>query len=159
MSDHITFTKVSLPYGWLSNMSPHRVMYSGIMWRTAEHMFQALRFPHAAMIRAEIYNVISPMGAKFVAKKHVHEMLIVPRSAEDLDLMRTVLNLKYEQHEEIRRQLALTNDAELIEDVSKRPSESGLFWGVADPKTSQRRGQNWLGRLWMEIRDRRHPWI
>lgn len=150
----ITFTKVSLPYGWLSNMSPHTVKLGDSVWRTAEHLFQASRFPHTSLVRQLIFKERSPMSAKFCAKSYRHDWSVQPRSDEDIDLMRMVLNLKCEQHLDLRAALMATDDAELIEDVSRRPSESGLFWGVADPLSEKRRGQNWLGKLWMEIRER-----
>lgn len=40
----IAFTKVSLPFGWMSNMSPHPIVHHSCEWPTAEHLFQALRF-------------------------------------------------------------------------------------------------------------------
>ena len=40
----ISFTKVSLPFGWLGNMSPFPILYEGKEWKTTEALFQALRF-------------------------------------------------------------------------------------------------------------------
>jgi predicted ATP-grasp superfamily ATP-dependent carboligase len=42
----ITFTKTSLPFGWLGNMAPYPIEYLEKTWRTAEALFQALRFVH-----------------------------------------------------------------------------------------------------------------
>ncbi len=147
----ITFTKISLPWGWLGNMSQHPIEFCG-SWRTAEHLFQALRFDESSEVRALILVQKSPMGAKFIAKCHRSEMLVEPRTQADLDLMRKVLRLKWGQHPDVRRGLHESGNAELIEDVSARPSESGLFWGVAYPHQTTRKGMNWLGRLWMELR-------
>ena len=65
----VSFTKVSLPFGWLGNMSPYPVQYNGVMWKTTEHLFQALRFKENSPIRDEICMQKSPMGAKMCAKK------------------------------------------------------------------------------------------
>ena len=48
--DYIGFTKVSLPYGWLGNMSPHGIIdENGVSWRTAEAKFQSMRFDDEAI--------------------------------------------------------------------------------------------------------------
>lgn len=55
MEEVIAFTKVNLPYGWLSNMSPHPLDFGGT-WRTSEALFQSLRFSDndiKELIRAE----------------------------------------------------------------------------------------------------------
>jgi ribA/ribD-fused uncharacterized protein len=149
----ITFTKISLPWGWLGNMSRHPIELHG-SWRTAEHLFQALRFHEESEIRTMIYGQKSPMGAKLVAKRYLSEMVVEPRSRADLDLMRKVIRLKWAQHQVVRSGLRQTLGREIVEDVSARPNESGLFWGVANPHGSAglRQGANWLGRLWMELR-------
>ena len=36
MENPVTFTKVSLPYGWLGNMSPHGIVCHERFWKTAE---------------------------------------------------------------------------------------------------------------------------
>lgn len=158
----ITFTKVKLPYGWLSNMSPHSVTAmepSGVrVWRTAEALFQASRFPADHPVREQIYDCHSPMGAKMLAKPVIGEMIIKPRSPEDLDLMRTVVGLKLEQHQLLLALLLGTGDEELVEDVTARPSPSGVFWGkerllaVSIDKPVVWSGENWLGKIWMEHR-------
>lgn len=40
----VSFTKVSLPHGWLGNMSPYPINFGGVIWRTSEALFQSLRF-------------------------------------------------------------------------------------------------------------------
>ncbi len=149
----IAFTKVKLPFGWLGNMSPHPLLFWDVTWRTAEALFQALRFSNKNIID-EIRAQIGPMQAKFVAKKHASEMIIPPRSVEDVDNMHTVLCEKLDQHPDLGRQLDMTEDALIIEDCSRRANESGLFWGAVRTDGGWR-GDNVLGRLWMEIRDRR----
>lgn len=156
----ITFTKVKLPYGWLSNMSPHSVTtleLGGVtVWRTAEALFQASRFRADHPIRAQIQQCHSPMGAKMLAKPLLTQMVLQPRSPQDLDLMRKVVGLKLEQHQLLQQELLATGDEELVEDVSNRPNPSGMFWGKARAVVSVNgplwHGENWLGRIWMEHR-------
>lgn len=149
--EEIAFTKVRLPFGWLGNMSPHPIRFEGKLWRSAEALFQALRFEDDA-IREEIRSKASPMAAKFAAKKHKRMMVVQPQSERDVENMRRVLRLKLDQHPELRRQLVGTQDRWLIEDCSNRGSKSGLFWGAAR-RDGNWVGQNSLGFLWMELRE------
>lgn len=152
MVNIITFTKVKLPYGWLSNMSPHKVRHKNREWRSSEALFQAMRFGNMHHdIQEEIWKETSPMGAKMVAKKHQEKFDLIRGSQDDLNNMMTVLQLKIDQHPDLRSQLIATGNAEIIEDVTKRPNESGLFWGAA-LVDGEWKGQNMLGRYWMLVR-------
>jgi ribA/ribD-fused uncharacterized protein len=146
----ITFKKVKDAYGWLSNMSPHPIDE----WRTAEHLFQALRFPPDCFVAELIKAEKSPMGAKMVAKKHLGtvELSHQPRSIEDVNVMIGVLMLKVKRNPELAKLLIDTGDEELVEDVTNRPNESGLFWGAA-LQNGQWVGRNHLGWCWMVVRD------
>ena len=75
----ITFTKNDLPYGWLGNMSAYPVRYRGKLYRTAEALFQALRFRDEAVIEAIRANS-SPFGAKLTAKANREKMVVVERT-------------------------------------------------------------------------------
>lgn len=150
MQPIIAFTKVALPHGWLGNMAPFPVTHGGREWRTTEALFQALRFSDEA-VRREIREQKSPMTAKMVAKKHRAAMAVAPMGQADLDNMRLVLRLKLEAHPRLRRLLLETGEAQLVEDCSSRARGSGLFWGAA-LRDGEWVGENWLGRLWMELR-------
>ncbi|MFO0892840.1 MAG: NADAR family protein [Isosphaeraceae bacterium] len=147
----IPFTKVALPFGWLGNMAPFPVTFGGKSWRTAEALFQALRFEDES-IREAIRLEKSPMAAKMIAKKHKSQMVVEPMGPADLDNMLMVLQLKLQAHPALERELLATGGARLVEDCSRRPYGSGLFWGAA-LQEGEWVGQNWLGWLWMELRD------
>jgi hypothetical protein len=136
--------------GWLGNMSPFSLEHDGVLWRTAEALFQALRFPPGD-IRYAIQKERSPMAAKLRAKALASAMIVAPRSPRDVDQMRDVLRLKLEQHPRLKVSLAATAPRVIIEDCSRRPSASGLFWGAAREGEGWR-GENRLGKLWMELR-------
>lgn len=133
------------------------VIEEGETFRTAEAYFQALRFTDRAIIDA-IKVEKSPMAAKMVAKKHLDQAAVTPRSAQDLDNMRLTVGLKLKCHPALVQELLATGDEEIVEDVSSRPNVSGLFWGGyfgASPDALYERvwfGQNWLGKIWMEHR-------
>jgi len=146
----ISFTKVDLAYGWLGNMSPHRVKYEEKWWETTEALFQALRFEDE-VIREEIRKAKSPMTAKMKAKAHKVRAMrrIEPMSPVDLENMRLVLRLKLKYHPKLRQQLLATGDAVIVEDCSAR---SASPWGC-QKQGGEWVGENILGRLWMELRD------
>ena len=152
----IAFTKVKLPFGWMSNMSPHPITVGDLTWRTAEALFQACRFAFNDPIRLEIHSQTSPMAAKMVAKKEVARMVVVPQSSDDLGLMELVLRLKLQAHPNLAEELKATGKALIIEDCSKRPHGSGLFWGAEkvtnEDGTIWWRGSNNLGHLWDKLR-------
>lgn len=153
MSTPTTFTKVSLPNGWLGNMAPYPVVYDGVTWKTTEHLFQALRFTDPN-IREDIRLIPSPMGAKLYAKSRPDAMAIQPLSEQDLDNMRLCLRLKLEQHPTLKTSLLATGTSLIIEDVTARQNRPGnhLFWGMGLQSDGTWKGQNTLGNLWMELR-------
>ena len=149
----IGFTKVALPYGWLGNMSPFPIEYEGVVWRTTEALFQALRFSDPT-IKEEIRLQKSPMAAKMIAKKNRELFVVSPMSEEDLSNMRMCINLKLDQHPSLKEELVATGTSLIFEDVTSRGSRgSNLFWGamVNDGKLI---GSNELGKIWMSIRDK-----
>ncbi len=147
----ILIRKVSEQYGWLGNMSPYPIDYRGTTYRTTEALFQALRFDDVQIIES-IRGQKSPMAAKMIAKKNRDHMVVKPMSDDDLDNMKMVLRLKIEQHPKLKADLTGTGNEEIVEDCTKRPRGSGLFWGAA-LKEDKWVGENWLGWLWMELRD------
>lgn len=150
---NIAFRKVSEPYGWLGNMAPFPVTYGGVEWRTTEALFQALRLTEGDPVRDLIREQKSPMAAKMIAKKYADKRVITPLTEQDADLMRIVLRLKVEAHSKVKADLLLTEDVCLIEDCTKRPQGTGLFWGAALKADGEWTGCNVLGVLWMELRE------
>jgi ribA/ribD-fused uncharacterized protein len=143
------------PYGWMGNMSRYPVTHEGRQFLTTEALFQALRFDWETQL--EIVEAIraerSPMGAKFKAKKHADDMVVEMLSEKDLDNMRLCLRLKTGQHPELVEMLLDTKDEGIAEDCTKRRNKgSALFWGVAIEDDGSHTGDNWLGRLWMDLR-------
>lgn len=153
MARFVAFTSAAKPYGWLSNMAPHPIHFAGKVWRTSEALFQAMRFEDE-VIQEEIRGKLSPMAAKFVAKKHKSRMVVVPQSDLDLAHMEHVLWLKLEQYPELKEKLLETGDMPIIEDCTRRPHGSGLFWGAAW-RDGRWVGENRLGKIWMKLREER----
>jgi len=154
----IAFTKINLLFGDLGNMAPHRITYQGKRYKTAEALFQALRFDDEE-IREELRSLASPMAVKMRTKKYREQMVVEPQSPQDLENMRLVLRLKVDQNPEVKRILLATKNDEIVEDCTKRPRGSGKFWGMA-LVDGEWEGENCLGKLLMELRDQiRKPMI
>ena len=147
----ISFTKVDLPYGWLGNMSPFEIEYLGIMWKTAEALFQALRF-HDDDIREIIRSQKSPIAAKMKAKANKDKYSVEPMSDDDLNNMRLCLRLKFGQHKILKEKLIKTGEHIIIEDIGRRRGSRHEFWGAYRNSENQWIGQNKLGLLLMELR-------
>ncbi len=153
----IAFTKVDLPYGWLGNMSPHIVKYQNQWYKTAEALFQCMRYEGFPEVQQEIRDQKSPMSAKMAAKKH--KKLIAGKSSKedeerkDLERMRECLLLKLSAHPDLKRRLLGTKDEVIIEDCTKRKGGSGMFWGMAKMEDGKWVGRNELGKLWMAVRE------
>lgn len=147
----ISFTKTALPNGYLGNMSASPIVYKGEDWRTAEALFQSLRFDDTS-IREMIKQEKSPLMLKIKIKSLRSQMILDPTKEQDIENMRLVLRLKFEQHPDLRALLLSTGDALLIEDVTKRKSGNAVFWG-AYLFEGEWYGENKLGELLMDLRD------
>lgn len=124
---------------FLSNFYEQTVHFNGVAYPTAEHAFQAAKTvtpeEHALILAAA-----TPGRAKRLGKK---VKLRPDWESVKIDMMRQVLRSKF-SHPDLQHLLLETGDAELIEgnDWGDR------FWGVCDG-----RGNNWLGKLLMEVRE------
>jgi ribA/ribD-fused uncharacterized protein len=146
----IEFTKVELPYGWLGNMYASPIRYEEKVWRTSEAIFQALRFQDEE-IREIIRNEKSPMGAKMKAKPFKHQMTVQPMSEEDVENMRRVVRLKFDQNPELKTKLLRTGDHTIVENIGNRNGERHLFWGMKKVNGIWT-GKNMMGRILMDLR-------
>lgn len=126
----------------LSNFSAFTLMWDGRRFDTSEAAYHWEKFPHKATIRFQILQAASAHEALKIAERNRNERRTDWESVK-VDTMRRILRAKADQHEYVHRKLMETGDRELIEN-SWRDS----FWGWGE----DRKGQNWMGKLWMEIR-------
>ena len=150
----IFIRKTNCPHsGWLSNMSPYKVVVDEVFWRTAEAYFQSLRFAPDDAVRETIRIQKSPIAAKKVAKENGSRMVVKPMSEQDVENMRITLRLKFKCNQiPLEDNLLRTGDRTIIEDCSGRRTESGAFWGTYELPNGLLFGQNKLGKLLMELR-------
>lgn len=149
--------KVRDEYGAFSNMSAHSIVLDGVTWPRAEQLFQALRFTPSHELRSILLAETNPMRAKMTVKARLDEAVVAPRSAQDVANMRMTIALKQAQHDAVTALLRKSAHRPIIEDVSRRPSESGLFWGARYLGDDRWEGLNVLGTLWMELREAHPP--
>lgn len=177
----ITFTKTRLAYGWLSNFAAYPIEFNDIVFPTAEHVFQYMRFlspkwvkgslearADALPVMYQIRDTRSPFGAKLIAHDHRESWLVQPHSRSDLENMLAVLRFKAQQHPQLRQALIQTGTRMIIEDctyrVQREPVEFwGARWGQRREVTSsghviqyangEWKGLNKLGMLWLQVRD------
>ena len=137
-------------------MSAYPITYQGKEYRTAEALFQSMRFHKYPDIQELIREQLSPMGAKMKARKNREKLNRGEKwdeAQEDIPWMKECLELKFDQHPILKKKLIDTGDAEIIEDCTTHDKESARFWGAVK-KEGQWVGENKLGKLLMEIRDK-----
>ena len=138
MSESINFVETKWTY--LSPFSAHEVVIDGVMYKTAEHAYQALRMKPEA--RAEIMNSTSPLEAwrRAQAAKENNQ---IDESVDKLELMEKIFRAKLKQHSDVREILELTGTHELL-----KVYDTDYYWGTGAVGT----GENQMGKLWMKLR-------
>jgi ribA/ribD-fused uncharacterized protein len=131
------------PYEFLSNFHPATVRLDGVEHRTVEHAYQAAKTLDPSE-REHVWSAPTPA----VAKERGQRVTMRPDWNDcKVAVMRNLLKQKFSDPV-LRARLAATAPLELIEGNTW----GDRFWGVHEGE-----GQNWLGRLLMEIRDAVDP--
>lgn len=126
-------------YWFLSNFSPSPMMIDGLRYPTVEHAYHAMKTRDPEEAR-KIRESLSPQEAK---RRGRRVTMRADWNEIKVEVMRRLLQVKF-QDDTLRAQLNATAPAVLIEGNWWRDR----FWGVYEGV-----GENWLGRLLMEIRD------
>ena len=129
-------------YRWLSNFWITPIIIDGKQYRSVEHYFQACKADNDATHEI-IRSQRTPGDAKRFAKTIT---LRKGWNGMRIDVMRSGLQAKFDQHPDLQEKLMATYPRELVEGNKWHDT----FWGV-DLETQE--GQNHLGRLLMEIRE------
>jgi ribA/ribD-fused uncharacterized protein len=147
----VSFRTTSGIHGALSNMAPgFPVLLNGMRIRSVEALYQALRFPHLPEAQREIVQQHSPMTAKMVSRRFIDQTRD-DWSDVKIPIMRWCLRLKLAQNwQAFSEALLATGDQPIVEDSRNDP-----FWGAMPKPGEQLEGQNVLGRLLMELREKR----
>jgi ribA/ribD-fused uncharacterized protein len=126
-------------HSFLNNFFPSTIYVEGISYPTVEHAYQAHKTQDSST-RELIRCAKSPMIAKKLGRA-----ILLPEnwSLIKVDLMRKFIKLKFE-NPILREMLLSTSDFELVQENMW----NDRFWG-----TSKGVGENWLGKILMEVRD------
>ncbi len=128
----------------LNNWSAHQVKLWDKVFPTSEHGYHWRKFFETAPdVAAQILAAPSPWAAKLIERVHQG------KQSTDWDeikvsVMRELLVAKLAQNDDIRACLESTGRKTIVENS---PWDS--FWGAGPDG----RGENMLGKLWMELRD------
>lgn len=128
----------------LGNYSSCVVFFHGHAYQSVEHAFQAQKSTDPA-----IQKMVRDQPTPATAKKLARSVLLRPDwDAVKVPVMRELLHEKFAQEPE-RSILLSTGEEELIEGNWWHDN----FWGDCDcEKCISIPGQNWLGKLLMEVR-------
>ncbi len=143
VNDEIHFYHSNRSFGSFSNFSKHPVFLDGMIWPTTEHYYQSSKFDDSKL-REMIRRSPSPMAAKLLASENRDQQDIEWSTKKDAVMYRS-LDAKFSQHPDLEALLMSTGNKRLVE----RPTDDG-YWGENDEGV----GQNKLGKLLMQLRDR-----
>jgi N-glycosidase YbiA len=124
---------------FLSNFYPAAVTLDGVTYPTVEHAYQAAK-TFDLSDRQRILNCPPPNIAKKIGRK------VKARSDWEqvkVEVMTDLVRQKFTDHPELKAQLLATGDATLVEGNWW----GDRFWGVCNGE-----GQNYLGRILMDVR-------
>lgn len=133
----------------LSNFSAFSLKWQGRRFPTSEHAYHWEKFApgtrdeHGLFVRDRILNAVSAHEA-FKLAEGWKPLRRPDWDSVKVDTMRGILLAKARQHPYVLRKLLATGDRTLIEN-----SWRDDFWGWGPNQD----GKNWLGRLWMEVRE------
>lgn len=125
------------------NFSAFEVQIFGVIWKTAEHAYQAAKYQDEK-IRSQIQNASSPHEAKKIGANKQNLAFRNPEWSEmKMDIMEQILRAKLSQHKYIQEKLLESGTHILVED-----SPTDAFWG----RGPDGNGENQLGKIWMRLR-------
>lgn len=131
-------------YRFLSNFYPAKVEYDGLEYTSTEHAYQAAKTLDPGE-RRRIRESQKPGEAKRLGKQ---VKMRTDWEQIKISVMKELVLQKFSKHKELKDKLLATGDA-YIEETN---TWNDTFWGVCKGK-----GQNWLGKILMEVRKELMP--
>lgn len=137
----IRFYSTQDPYGEFSNFAAYPILLDKKRWPTSEHYFQAQKFldPKA---REAVRNATTPLMAARLGRDRRQKLRADWKSVK-VSVMRTAVEAKFRQHDQLAKLLVSTQNATLVEHT-----DADAFWGDGGDGT----GHNMLGRILMDVR-------
>ncbi|MFH1088300.1 MAG: NADAR family protein [Patescibacteria group bacterium] len=126
------------------NFSAHIVTLWGHDFQTAEHAYQWKKFSQDLNISRLVLTARSPEAAHQIGKQNKDK---IPQDWHDkkVDVMKVILRAKAEQNDDIQEVFRRSGDRAIVEN---NPIDD--FWGNGPDNN----GQNIIGNIWMEIREK-----
>lgn len=134
---------------YFSPYTAHAIEIDGVVYPTMEHAYQCSRYADDA-IREEIRAARSPVKAWEISTKYKssHQLPEFRDGNHKLAVMKNLMRLKRDQHEEVRKALVDSGTKRIVKHISTYPPGDG-FWD--DGENGE--GENRMGRMWMELRE------
>lgn len=144
----ITIHKITEEWGLFSNFAHTPIVLNGITFKSAEQLFQLMKFKDEEPVKA-VFQASNP---KMTAKKWEKNHRRSDWGCMIVDAIKFCLQLKYEQHETFRNLLEDSKGKYIVEDQTSFPKKMPDTWGT---KLCENHyiGPNLLGRLLMELRE------
>jgi len=143
MNRNIHFYEPSDAYGFLSNFFSAPINLNGNIWKTNEHYYQAQKFTDKTIIET-IQNCATPDIAFSLSRQYC-KCVREDWNNIRLDVMRFIVEEKFNQNPILAFQLLETGDVDISEH-----SHKDSFWG--DGGNGQ--GENQLGKILMAVREK-----
>ena len=154
----IGFTSTAAEWGIFSNFAKTPMTVNGIEFACVEQLFHYIRLNNEEE-RSEYLKLIPNLKLKMKAK--TFEKRGIERQdwkGIAVDVMRFCLNHKYQNSAEFRKVLSDSEGKSIVEDESNRKNRKKKpdSWGaVLDAATNEYYGKNIMGRLLMELREKK----
>lgn len=149
------FCKTNEEWGILSNMASTPINIEGIEFKSAEHIFQMLKFNEEEFVvkvwKGVTANNKISQNIKMTAKSYEPEHRRADWGSMIVDALKFAMQKKYEQCEPFRIELERSKELYIIEKQAnpKKPADTWSAKLVGDEWI----GSNLTGRLLMELRD------
>jgi N-glycosidase YbiA len=133
-------------FSYLSPFSAHQINIWGQDFATVEHAYQWSKIK-TDLEKDKIKNAKSPLQAWSLAQEFKIDKVTQHNLSRDelVKIVRELFQAKYDQHEDIRIILDSTRERGIIKIFGK-----DSFWGSGEDGS----GENMMGKIWIEIRDK-----
>lgn len=131
----------------LSNLHPRELVFEGALYRTPEHAFQVAKAASAEM-KAWLAAAPTPELVAVAGDNLMPEDVVPGWEDDQLRVMERIVAAKFTQAEDLKALLLSTGSAKLVEWAPDN-GEVARFWGEYRGE-----GENWLGRILMDLRGR-----
>lgn len=151
----IVFCKTNEEWGVLSNMASTPITIDGVVFKSAEHIYQIMKF-NDQMHVLNVWNGITANGKKssnikMTAKSYEPDYRRMDWGGMIVDVLKYAMQQKYEQCAAFREELERSKGKYIVEQ-QPNPNKKADTWN-AKLEDGNWVGSNLTGRLLMELRD------